>query len=64
MKCCSVEPQPATSTKAIQAGVDFLVVADVVLPEMHRISRSHCLELADAGPPLRGVLSLKEDLRI
>jgi hypothetical protein len=61
--CCSVEREPA-STPTVQVGIGIAVIGRVMPSSMQTPSRAATLELSDAGPPLRGVLNLKEDLRI
>src|SRR6185369_9368768 len=64
MVCCSVERPPATSSKTIQASPDVAVIGRVSVSESNVPSSHRWTEIADSGPPLRGVLCLKEDLRI
>lgn len=63
MSCCAVERQPASTSKA-SAGTDISAIGRVVPTALRAPSRAVTLELSDASPPERGVLSLKEDLRI
>lgn len=64
MKCCSIDRPLATSGKAVQTSPDVAVFGRVLSSALH-VSRSTCsLEITDTGPPLRGVLNLKEDMRI
>ena len=63
MSCCAVERQPASTSKA-SAGTDISAIGRVVPTALRAPSRAATLELSDANPPERGVLSLKEDLRI
>src|SRR3954463_6604871 len=62
--CCAVEREPANTSKVLQAGSDIAVLGRVMPSGLRAPSRAVTLELSDAGPPLRGVMSLKEDLRI
>lgn len=64
MSCCAVERQPASTSKASTAGNDITVIGLVLPSALRAPSRAVTLELSDATPPDRGVLSLKEDLRI
>ena len=64
MSCCAVERQPASTLKASTAGKDIGVVGRVMPSALQNPSRAVTLELADASPPERGVMSRKEDLRI
>jgi len=62
--CCSVEREPASTPKVLQSAVTIAVLGRVMPSALQAPSRAVTLELSDAGPPLRGVMSLKEDLRI
>ena len=62
--CCSVEREPASTPKALQSAVNIAVLGRVMPSAMQVPSRAVTLELSDAGAPDRGVMSLKEDLRI
>ena len=64
MNCCAVERQPASTSKSSTAGSDITVIGRVMLSVFQAPSRAVTLELSDASPPERGVLSVKEDLRI
>lgn len=64
MNCCSVERAPATSSKSVETSPDATVIERVADSAIHVPAVSRAASLADSGPPLRGVLSLKEDLRI
>jgi hypothetical protein len=64
MDCCSVERPPATSSKMVQSSPDIAVIGRVIVSEGDVPRSQRWIETADSGPPLRGVLSLKEDLRI
>ena len=64
MTCCSIEPPPATSSKMVQPSPEISVIGKVVTSEANVPTFHRWIEPADSGPPLRGVLSLKEDLRI
>ncbi len=64
MSCCAVEREPATAPKSIQTAVAFAVLGRVILEGLQIPSPAATLESANASPPIRGVLSLKEDLRI
>ena len=64
MDCCSVERPPATSSKMVQPSPEIAVIGKVIATEANVPSSHHWIETADSGPPLRGVLSLKEDLRV
>jgi hypothetical protein len=61
--CCSVEREPANTPKVLQSDLASAVLGHV--PSALQLpSRAATLELSDASPPNRGVMSLKEDLRI
>ncbi len=62
--CCAVEREPASTSKVSTAGSDIAVIGRVMTSALQAPSRALTLELSDASPPERGVLSLKEDLRI
>jgi hypothetical protein len=62
--CCSVEREPAGAPIVLQAGVRIAVLGRVMPSAMQVPSRAATLELSDAGTAIRGVLNLKEDLRI
>jgi hypothetical protein len=62
--CCSVEREPASGPTVQKAGVGIAVLGRVMPSAMQVPSRTARLELSDARPPIRGVLNLKEDLRI
>jgi hypothetical protein len=62
--CCSVEREPASAPKSLQSTVNIAVVGRVMPSTMQVPNRAVTLELSDAGTPDRGVMSLKEDLRI
>jgi len=64
MSCCAVERQPASTSKASTAGTDISVIGRMMPSAIQAPSRAVTLELSDASPPERGVLSFKEDLRI
>ncbi len=64
MSCCSVERPPATSSKMVQPSPEIAVTGRVAVSEGHGPSSHRWIETSDSGPPLRGVLSLKEDLRV
>jgi hypothetical protein len=64
MNCCAVERQPASTSKASTGGDNITVIGRVVPSTLQAPSRAVTLELSDASPPERGVLSLKEDLRL
>jgi hypothetical protein len=64
MSCCAVEREPASTSKISAAGNDISVVGRVMPAALQAPSRAVTLELSAASPPERGVLSLKEDLRI
>ena len=59
-----MEREPASAPTVQQAGVGIAVLGRVMPSAMQVPSRATTLELSDAGPPIRGVLNLKEDLRI
>jgi hypothetical protein len=62
--CCAVEREPASTPKVLQAGADIAVIGRVTPSALQTPSRAVTWEISDAGPPLRGIMSLKEDLRI
>jgi hypothetical protein len=64
MSCCSVERQPASTPKVLQPATEIAVLGRVMNSALQSPSRAATLELSDAGPPLRGIMTLKEDLRI
>ncbi len=64
MSCCAVERQPASTSKASTVGSDISVIGRVMPSALQARSRAVALELSDAGPPERGVLSVKEDFQI
>lgn len=64
MNCCAVERQPASTSKVSTIGGDISVIGRTMPPALQAPNRAATLELSDASPPDRGVLSLKEDLRI
>jgi len=64
VRCCSLEREPATPTKAVVAPANVAIVARLTIPAMDVSTPAHIVEAADASRFLRGVLSLKEDLRI
>lgn len=64
VNCCAVERQPASTSKAQTACNGITVIGRVLPSALQSPSRAVTLELSDANPPERGVLSLKEDLRI
>jgi len=64
MSCCTVEREPASTPKTGQTSADTAVVGRVMASELYVASPAQVLEAADASVPIRGVLSLKEDLRI
>lgn len=64
MSCCSVPAQPASSTQPTQPDVDMVIVGHVGSAVFQLPSADRSLEIPDCGPPLRGILNLKEDLRI
>jgi hypothetical protein len=64
LSCCAVEIAPASAPKVPQAGTGIAVLGRMMPSALQSPSRVLTIELSDAGPPSRGILSLKEDLRI
>ena len=64
MSCCSVPAQPATATQPVPNSVVLAVLGHVSSALLVTPERGHFLAVEEYSPPLRGVLSLKEDLRI
>src|SRR4051812_11817318 len=64
MSCCSVERPPATSSKSVQASPALAVLGRVLVSEVHVPHSDQALVIPASGPTLRGVLNLKEDMRL
>lgn len=64
MSCCSVPSQPAISAQQVQSDAEMAVVTQVSDAGSHSAFTTRCFDTVDCGPASRGVLNLKEDLRI
>jgi hypothetical protein len=64
MSCCAIEREPANAPKVLQAGMVSAVIGRVTPTLAPPPQRAATLDISDATPPDRGVLSFKEDLRI